>query len=177
MLQCNGIMRIVKLSGETLCSFDEKALEDLSDTYGPHVKGLKRHCKPLIDASIYRQRLLLNNEELDNDQSLQQLTQGAPELHLVLVPFQENDLKETLDDLQDAAKQGLSDKVEQILKIPIHPDPPPHLVEYERAKRLKCALDYLDDTPIYTDIYIYIIVEVPCSLVFMLVIVRLLPRF
>ena len=63
----------------------------------------------------------MNNEELDDERLLQTL-QGSPELQLVLVPFQEDDLDEKLEELEDAAGQGLSEKVEQILKLPIHPD-------------------------------------------------------
>lgn len=89
------MIRISKLSGEELCALDEKGLEDVSTKYGPTVKGLKRHIRTLTDASIYRQRLLLQNEELDDDQSLNNLTTGAEqgffELQLLLIPWQRLD--------------------------------------------------------------------------------------
>lgn len=124
------MIRISKLSGEELCALDEKGLEGLSTKYGPTVRSLKRHCKTLTDASIYRQRLLFQNEELDDDQTLAHLTAELAigaflELQLVLVPWQaldHPDLFKNYEKLKEAISEGSSQEVERILRIPIHPD-------------------------------------------------------
>mmetsp|Transcript_59082 Transcript_59082/g.96419 ORF Transcript_59082/g.96419 Transcript_59082/m.96419 type:complete len:445 (+) Transcript_59082:39-1373(+) len=123
------MIRISKLSGEELCALDEKGLEDVSTKYGPTVKGLKRHIRTLTDASIYRQRLLLQNEELDDDQSLNNLTTGAEqgffELQLLLIPWQRldhPDMVSNYEKLRKAVEKASSKEVERLLRIPIHPD-------------------------------------------------------
>eukprot|EP00435_Cladocopium_sp_Y103_P050042 s458_g15.t1 len=107
-----------------------KALEDLTMKYGSTVKSLKLHCKPLVDASIYRQRLLLHNVELPDSEPLETLSKDF-ELQLLLLPFQEEDpaLERALDALEDAVQEGKTQEVEKVLRIPIHPDPPAHLME------------------------------------------------
>lgn len=126
------MIRISKLSGEELCALDEKGLEDLSTKYGSTVRSLKRHIRTLTKASIYRQRLLLQNEELDDDQSLANLTAGATggerrflELQLLQIPWQglaHPDLFSNYEKLREAIEQASSQEVERILRIPIHPD-------------------------------------------------------
>lgn len=130
------MIRLVKLSGEVLCSFDEKALKALTMKFGSTVKSLKHHCKSLVDASIYRQRLLLDNVELPDTQLLETLSQGS-ELQMILLPFQEEvqALETALDALESHAEHGNTQELEKVLRIPIHPDPPPHLMDKEWWRR------------------------------------------
>eukprot|EP00435_Cladocopium_sp_Y103_P015609 s2626_g3.t2 len=97
-----------------------KGLEGLSTKYGPTVRSLKRHCKTLTDASIYRQRLLFQNEELDDDQTLAHLTAELAigaflELQLVLVPWQaldHPDLFKNYEKLKEAISEGSSQEAD-----------------------------------------------------------------
>ena len=71
-----------------------------------------------------RQRLLLQNEELDDDQSLNNLTTGAEqgffELQLLLIPWQRldhPDMVSNYEKLREAVEKASSKEVERLLRI------------------------------------------------------------
>ena len=101
--------------------------------------------------------MLFNNAELSEDQSLLELVDthktetknGSLELQLVLIPFREKHLGQKLDALEAAVAAGASEKVEHILRTPIHPDPPPRLAKRSSYKLVQCMKGADHVEPIY----------------------------
>ena len=104
------MLRISALSGEEVAFFD------LDEVEGETVKTLKRRLARRIGVSRFRQRWLSEDSELDDEASL-----VPADVLLVVLDFAKAHLVR-IEELASASTAGHCDKVEALLKLPLHPD-------------------------------------------------------
>ena len=97
------------LSGQKLAS-----VSLTTELETPTVLSLKQHLQSLCQASRFRQRLLLSNINLEDDETLDS---GTGSLQLVVLPFVDG-----TGELEAACYAGDVEQVECLLQQPQHPD-------------------------------------------------------
>ena len=114
------MIRVHKISGGVVAALSDENVNELIEKSGDLVKGIKSYCKPLLQAPIFRQRLLLEGEALIDGRRLKDLERPL-DLQVVLVPFAETDY-DLKCKMIAAVCEGPPSVVESCLQIPIDPN-------------------------------------------------------